>query len=456
MLEGTSKLVPISHLPPPTSAVPHRMNLLDTLYLPAAVVTAPWWARKTRSGWGERFGHIEALPPAAPGKKRVLLHAVSVGEVGTLRGLVPLLRERGCEVVVSASTDTGLKLAKELFEGRPGTFVVRFALDFSPAVRRFFDAVRPDAVALVELEVWPNFIRECGRRGVPVGVINGRLSERSFRGYHRLRGFFRKTFGALAFVGAQDADYAERFRAMGVPEARLVVSNSMKWDATAISEPGSVLPGSVQLADELGIDRSRPLIVAGSTAPIDGGRGEFACEEAMLNAVCPEGVQLLCAPRKPEHYEAAFAAMGGAGKCVRRSARTPAPTGTSRFLLDTIGELRQAYALADVVVIGRTFGTLGGSDPIESIALGKATIVGPRHTNFQHVVGLFREHDAIVDAEPGDLGGVLRELLADPARRAAMVERGAACIRSQQGATARHAEMILGAMANGQMNSTER
>src|SRR5471030_2830419 len=111
------------------------MNLLDTFYLPAAVVTAPWWARKTRSGWGERFGHIAPLPPAAPGKKRVLLHAVSVGEVGTLRGLV-----------------------------------------FSPALARFCDAVRPDVAALVELEVWPNFIAECGRRGVPVGVINGRLS----------------------------------------------------------------------------------------------------------------------------------------------------------------------------------------------------------------------------------------------------------------------------------------
>ncbi len=420
------------------------MNFLDTFYLPAAVVTAPWWARKTRSGWGERFGHIAPLPQVSPGKRRVLLHAVSVGEVGTLRGLVPLLREQGCEVVVSASTDTGLKRAKELFAGQPGTFVVRFALDFSPAVRRFLDAVRPNVVALVELEVWPNFIGECVRRGVPVGVINGRLSERSFRGYYRLRRFFRKTFGALAFVGAQDSDYAGRFGAMGVAQERLSVSNSMKWDAMAISEPGSVLPGAAELAKELGIDRTRPLIVGGSTAPIEG--GELACEEALLAAACPEGVQLLCAPRKPEHYEAAFAAMGGAGKCVRRSARTRAPAGASRFLLDTIGELQNAYALADVVVVGRTFGALGGSDPIESIALGKATIVGPRFTNFQHVVGLFRERDAIVMCEPGDLGRVLRELLGDPARRAAMAERGAACIRSQQGATGRHAEMILAAM----------
>ena len=108
------------------------MTLLDALYVPAAVLTAPWWARKTRSGWSERFGHIEPLPARRAGTPRVLLHAVSVGEVGTLRGLVPLLRENGCEVVVSASTDTGLKRARELFEAEPGVFVVRFALDFSP------------------------------------------------------------------------------------------------------------------------------------------------------------------------------------------------------------------------------------------------------------------------------------------------------------------------------------
>jgi 3-deoxy-D-manno-octulosonic-acid transferase len=419
------------------------MNALDALYIPLAAVTAPWWARKTRSGWGERFGHIEPLPAKAPGMRRVLLHAVSVGEVGTLRGLVPLLRERGCEVVVSASTDTGLKRARELFAGQPGVFVVRFALDFSPAVGRFLDAVRPDVVALVELEVWPNFVGACVRRGIPVGVINGRLSERSFRGYHRLRWFFGRTFSSLAFVGAQDADYAARFAAMGVPESRLSITASMKWDATAILEPGSELPGASELAKEMGIDRARPLIVAGSTAPMPGA-GPNATEDAVLHAAVPKGVQLLTAPRRPEHREAAFVAMGGAGSCVRRSARAAAPPGTERFLLDTIGELRQAYALADVVVIGRTFDPKpGGSDPIEAISLGKATVIGPYAANFRHVVKLFRDADAIVVTDAESLGATLRALLNDPQRRAALAARGAACIRSQQGATVRHAELIM-------------
>ncbi len=423
------------------------MNALDALYLPLAIITAPWWARKTRSGWGERFGHIPLLPAKQPGVPRVLLHAVSVGEVGTLRGLVPMLRGRGSEVVVSVSTDTGLKRARELFENQPGVFVVRFALDFSPAVNRFLDAVRPDVVALVELEVWPNFVALCGNRGIPVGVINGRLSVRSFRGYRRFRRFFAKSFGTLAFVGAQDGDYAARFRAMGVPENRLTVSGSMKWDATGILAPGEELPGAAALARELGIDRSKPLIVAGSTAPMPG-TSASATEDGLLHAAVPEGVQLLTAPRRPEHREAAFAAMGGPSRCVRRSDRAPAKPGQDRFLLDTIGELRQAYALADVVVIGRTFDPApGGSDPIESVSLGKATVLGPHSANFEYVVRTFRDADAIVITDAASLPAMLRDLLADRPRREALAGNGAAAIHSQQGATARHADMILAALA---------
>lgn len=417
------------------------MNPLDLLYVPAAVVTAPWWARKTRSGWGERFGHIGPLPERTPGTPRLLLHAVSVGEVNTLRGLVPLLRERGAEVVISVSTDTGIARARALFADQPGVYVVRYALDFSPAVRRFLESVRPDAVALVELEVWPNFVGACARRSIPVCVINGRLSARSFRGYSRLRRFFRSTFSALAFAAVQDEEYSGRFRAMGVPAERVHVTGSMKWDAAAIVETGESLPGADTLARELGIDRSRPLVVAGSTALIE--KGEHACEEGLLAASLPEGVQLLCAPRKPEHFEAAFAALGGAGKCVRRTAKKPAAPGVSRFLLDTIGELRHAYALADIAVVGRSFGALGGSDPIEPIALSRPTVIGPVYTNFSSVVDTFKRDDAIVVCDASALRATLASLLNDSALRMRLIDGGLRAIRAQQGATARHADMLM-------------
>ncbi len=304
--------VPAAHCPP--------MNLLDLVYIPVAIVTAPAWAGKKREGWGERFGHTPALPPKAAGKiGRVLVHGVSVGEVAALRTMVPILLERGAEVVVSATTDTGIKRARELF-GSTCT-VVRYPIDFSRSVNRFLEAIRPDAVGLMELEVWPNFVKACARLGIPVGVLSGRLSERSFKGYRKLRWALGRTFARLSFVAAQEQEYADRFVRMGVAADRVSVTGSVKWDNAKVEDD---VPGAAQLAAELGIDRARPLIVAGSTGPTpDGG------EEAMLHAACPPGVQLLCAPRKPERFDEAAAALPG---CVRRSQRpegcAPAPTPT--------------------------------------------------------------------------------------------------------------------------------
>jgi 3-deoxy-D-manno-octulosonic-acid transferase len=416
------------------------MNWLDPIYALLAAVTAPWWARKARSGWAERFGRI---PPVADrggaGRPRILLHTVSVGETSAIRELVPLLTPHA-QVIISAATDTGLKRATDLYGAVCD--VVRYPLDASWAVRRFLDATRPDAVALVELELWPNFVSQCRRRRIPTCVINGRLSARSFRGYRRLRPFFRSVFASLEFAAVQDEAYAGRFVAMGVPPQRCRVTGSMKWDTARIEESA---PGAEELARDLGIDRSRDsdLVVAGSTA--EG-------EEALLHKSCPGDIQLLCAPRKPERFDAAASALPG---CIRRSERkggggsnavarvAPRPT---RFLLDTIGELRKAYALADVVVIGRTFGGPGGeggSDPIEPIGLGKATVVGPAVANFASVVETFEKAGALVRATPESLEQTLRELLADPDRCEDIARRGRECIVAHQGASRRHAEMVL-------------
>jgi 3-deoxy-D-manno-octulosonic-acid transferase len=422
------------------------MNALDLLYIALAGATAPWWLRKSRSGWSERFGHISPLALARPGspdpRPRLLLHAVSVGEVSALRTLVPLLLAEGSvHVIISASTDTGLKLAKDLFAG--ACDVVRYPLDFSWSVRRFLDAVKPDAVALVELELWPSFVRACRAQNVPVCVINGRLSARSFRGYQRfpLRGFFGPVFGSLSFAAVQDETYAARFEAMGVPPGACLITDTMKWDAAKIEDS---VPGSDDLARQMGIDRARPLIVAGSTGP---------GEEALLRDACPAGVQLLCAPRKPERFEDAAAALPG---CIRRSKastralRAAPPTSElspRTFLLDTIGELRKAYALADVVVVGRSFGDLYGSDPIEPIALGKPTVIGPAVSDFHSIVAAFEQADGIARATRDGVRQVLADLIADPDRRADLASRGRGCIREHQGASTRHAELLLSLVA---------
>jgi 3-deoxy-D-manno-octulosonic-acid transferase len=406
------------------------MNALDLLYIPLAIVTSPWWAFKRRAGWRERFGHVD-VPPPAQGRRRVLLHAVSVGEVAALRHLVPLLTP-GVDVVVSATTDTGLVRARQLYGAMSGVQVVRYPLDFSWAVSRFLGVVRPDVVGLVELEVWPNFVEACTRRGVPVCIVNGRLSERSARGYARIRGFFAKVLGKLERVAVQDESYAARFKALGLPAERCEITGSMKWDAATIEDR---VEGADSLAAELGIDFSKPLVVAGSTGP---------GEEALLHRACPPGVQLLCAPRKPERFDEATAAMGPGG--VRRTALKaqgrPAAKGTERFVLDTIGELRRAYALATVVVVGRSFGSQYGSDPIEPVALGKPVVIGPAVSDFAAIVQALRDGGGLVQVEGERLGSTLTTLVGDTAARAALAMRGREVIRSMQGASARHAALL--------------
>ncbi|QYU67633.1 FtsX-like permease family protein [Leptolyngbya sp. 15MV] len=241
------------------------MNALDALYLPLAIATAPLWARKQRRDWPERLGRIDPVPSAQPPRPRLLLHAVSVGETNAIRELVPLLAPH-VHPIVSVGTDTGIARARELFDppagsGRPRLAdVVRYPLDFSWSVARFLDATRPDAVALVELELWPNFVRACEQRGIPIAIINGRLSERSFKGYRRLRWFFRPSFGRLTFAAVQDETYAKRFREMGLPADRCLVTGSMKWDTARIEDDA---PGSAALARELGIERGpRPELAA--------------------------------------------------------------------------------------------------------------------------------------------------------------------------------------------------
>lgn len=408
------------------------MNGRDIVYAGLAAATLPIWARKARGDWRGRRGFADVMAEP-PQRGRVLIHAVSVGEVNALRSLVPMLQERGDgpEVVVSVGTDTGIARARSLFEGVVP--VVRYPIDFSGCVARFLDAVKPTAVGLVELELWPNFVEACARRGIPVGVINGRLSARSFKGYQRIKRLIGPSFGRLTVAAVQDEAYAERFVAMGVRSNAVVVSGNMKWDAAP--SPGRELSAkAVELAQTLGLDPSKPLIVAGSTGPTGGGG-----EEALLHAACPEGVQLACAPRKPERFDEAAAAMPG---CRRRSDGS-GDSGSGRFLLDTIGELRALYELADVVVIGRSFGSLHGSDPIEPIALGKPCVMGPAGGDFATIVGTFERAGALVRAEPEQLGRTLGELLADEGRRQALSEQGLAVVQQQRGASARHAELLM-------------
>ncbi|MEM0924393.1 MAG: glycosyltransferase N-terminal domain-containing protein [Planctomycetota bacterium] len=404
---------------------------LDAAYLLLGAITAPWWMRKQRGGWSERFGKIEHMLTGAAkpaGRPRILIHAVSVGETAALRTLVPILLETH-DVVISTTTDTGLARARALYEDRCP--IVRYPLDASWAVRRFLDSVRPDAVALTELEVWPQFVKACTKRGIPVAVINGRLSANSFKGYRRFRPLIGPTFRRLAAVGAQDDTIAARFREMGA--AKVTVTGSMKWDNAAATATDEDERAAADIAQSLGIDRGRPLVVAGSTGP---------GEEALLaKAIEPiEGAQLLCAPRKPERFDEAASALTDP---VRRSDPKPRDD-TRHYLLDTLGELRAAYLLADVVVMGRTFPQpdtkpLGGSDPTEPAGLGKPVLLGPDVANFASVVETLESAHAVARTSVERLTDDLRRLLACPGDLGSSARD---CVQAQLGASRRTAELI--------------
>ena len=270
-------------------------------------------------------------------------------------------------------------------------------------------------------------------------VVNGRLSARSFRGYRAWRPLVRPMFTRLALVVAQTDVYRERFVELGVPAPRAIVGGSLKWDA-ARQEPDPAAARA--LASALGIDPGRPLIVAGSTGP---------GEEAALIRDLPGGCQLLLAPRSPERWDEVAALVPG----MRRRSKVPVPApaadgppstpAPSVFLLDTIGELATAYLLADAVFVGRSLAPMGGSNPLEPVAAGKPTVIGPHHEHFQDIVATLSADGALaVSAEPMR---VLAGWIGNAAARKAVVRAGRRALSAHGGVSARTAEGVLGILA---------
>jgi len=367
----------------------------------------------------ERLGAGETL---SPHPKRILLHAVSVGEVNAIRTLVKDLKESGFDVVVCVTTDTGLQRARELFSDVHT--VTRFPFDFGFAIRKFLNRVKPNVIALVELEVWPNLIGISSEKNIPVVVINGRLSQRSYKRYKLAKFFLRKTFTRLTAIGMQNEVYAARVRDLG--GTNVTVEGTMKWDNAHITDH---VEGSKELAANLQIDPSKHLVVIGSSTPE---------EHKLLLASIPENVQLLCAPRRPEWFDEAEQTLA---PCNRRTSNKRGPT--TRFLLDTFGELDKAYALADIVVIGRSFAPLHGSDPVQSIAFGKPTIIGPNACDFEDMVHLLVEGEGLIQCYKDHLKENIANLLGDSAQCDTLVKNGRAIVTSQQGATRRYEQLII-------------
>lgn len=449
--------------------------LASLLFLPVALYNA-LFVGKNRAGWGQRFGFVPRFPPVG---QRVWLHAVSLGEINATPRLVEALRQRlpDCDIVISTTTDTGYARAVQLY-GRERVF--RFPLDFSLVMSRVLDQARPSCIVLVELEVWYNLLALAERRGIPVAVVNGRLTERSASRFGLLGGLVRPMFGRLSWVGAQDEDIAARFSALGTPKERVEITSSMKWDTALVADS---VDGQQELAAALGItSTNRPIWVCGSTGPeeedllldtyasfcaavstvarnVHGG----TADESVAGATTDRPILALI-PRKPERFDEVARLIERAGfSCVRRSMRPddePAPSmikDDEVILGDTMGELRKFYALAAVVFVGRSLVAMGGSDPIEVAALGKPVICGPHMENFRQPVAVLARAAALRQVgNAAELAQVVRALLANGDLRSQMGQAAQQAVVGQQGATQRTVERLVRLMSGGRPTTHDR
>lgn len=439
------------------------INFYDIAYGLGVTVSAPYWIikpsarKKVLTAFSQRMGTVARRESDQPA---IMIHAVSLGEINATRALVDALtRERPeLHIVVSTTTQTGYDRGTQLYGSSPNVTLIRFPLDFTAAVNRVLDALRPELVVLMELEVWPNFMRQCKQRGIPVVLANGRLTSSSFKKYKLLKPISKIMFGRLERVCAQDETYAQRFEDLGVSRERILVTGTMKFDTAYIADQ---IEGDRTLAWAMGLDKGAEGIwVCGSTGP---GEEEIILREYRELLATFRRLRLVIVPRKPERFdEVAYLIEQFKFYPLRRSRNEPPsidPPIPPVILGDTMGELRKFYSLADVVFVGRTLVDLGprqhGSDMIEPAALAKPVIVGPYTGNFDYAMRKLKSADAVIEVRDGPtLAQSVRVLLSTPNEAQAMGKRGQEIVKAEQGATARHVQVILEEMTNAQARMT--
>jgi 3-deoxy-D-manno-octulosonic-acid transferase len=417
---------------------------------------------------GESFGHARerlgwSFPPELQNGQRTIprdgaiwLHAVSVGEVQAALPLASRLQERFPQrpLVISTTTTTGQKLAHERLPSADA--FLYFPLDWKGPVTRALKAVHPAAVVIMETEIWPNFLRQSRRAGVPVIFVNGRLSEKSFRGFRRgvslsggvLQGFLTRILKDATLFLMQSEKDAERLLQLGAEPKRVIVTGNLKYDLGA-SAP---TPLSDWLGRALARYERAPVVVAGSVllGEVEAVLRAFASVECSF----PRAL-LVLAPRKPDHFDAVARIVAASRRTsIRRSAITlcedcqaTLSEPGSVFLLDSVGELAGLYRLADTVFVGGSLVPGGGHNLLEPAAYRKPPVYGPFMENFQEISAIFLEAGAAIQVTNAEeLSAVWLQLLSDRERSAQKGAAAYALVEQNRGATARvlvHIEQIV-------------
>jgi len=430
--------------------------------LAVLVAGSPWWiwriatTQKYREGLRERLGWVRIGRDGCFKGQRdgwtkkdrplIWIHAVSVGEVLAVSRLVKMMDAAWPEyfVAISTTTRTGQVLARERFGANR---VFYCPLDLPWAVQAYLNALKPRMLVLAETEFWPNLLSGCFKRGIPVAVVNARISDRSWPRYRRLRWLWRPFLRRLNPVLAQSETDAERLRAIGCAPERVRVAGNLKFDVRAAEEADA----TVQLK---AWGTGSRFIVAGSTL-----EGE---ETALLEAwpallkADPRLVMVL-APRHPERFEEVAALLEKSGLTwVRRSdwrsdkasERTPIKPGAV-VLLDTIGELSSVYSLASIAFVGGSLIPAGGHNPLEPAQFGVLIVMGPHYANFRTIVEELRAHDGLRIAQKEELASALIELIQDRASAEAMGLRAKQVFDQQAGATERTVRALQALLTDG-------
>lgn len=421
--------------------------LYSALLAFALLITLPYWLMqmsrhgKYQAGLWERLGEVPERLASQPGRPTIWIHAVSVGEVLAVIGLVAELRQRhrGFRIVVSTTTDTGQKLACKEF-GAENVFY--FPLDFRFAIRPYLRALRPQLLILAETEFWPNVLRLAHRDGVRIGVVNGRISDRSWPRYRRFQSLVKRVLLNVDLFLAQTEDDAHRLRDIGALAERVEVAGNLKFDAPVPPEPAI----AASLRQKLQAAGTGPVLVCGST--VEGEERVLLQAFAKVLASYPQALMIL-APRHPERFAAVAALLEELRVRFWRRTLWNGETLTGGvFLLDSIGELAALYALAEIAFVGGSLVPRGGHNIIEAARHGVAIVVGPHTENFRDTVRLFESQEAVRIVTPAELPLTFMDLLANENARRTLGRRAADTLRSQTGATQRTADALDALLAS--------
>lgn len=412
--------------------------MLDFIYLLAGLLFYPFYYRRLRRtgrDTSQIWKRLQTPPKLDSGFHRVLVHAVSVGEV---QAAVPLIRElerilpSDVDIAISVGTVTGKEQAEKQLPEITSFFMPP---DLSFLVKRMLRRSMPSVIVLMELELWPNLIRYSSRDRIPVVVVNGRISERSFNGYRKLGWWFRRILDRVSMFGVQTPDYARRLVQLGVSGEKIAVLGNVKYDqALTLGDSARVS----YLRNTYKVKNGVPLLVAGSTHP---GEEEIVVDAyKRLKERYPD-LRLILAPRHPGRITEIVPLLDGLDYSLRSEIRKSNSPGL--VLVDVIGELAYTYQFADAAYIGGSMVEHGGQNPLEAAAAGIPLVFGPHMFNFEQEAGLLVHAGGAVQVQNTDeLVRILDKWFDDAETRRKAGAAARAAIEPSRGASARYAEVV--------------